>query len=274
MWVRSWQTPQHYSASVTPSPDPADDAPASSCYSGAVDYLQETNPAFRWLAALALGLAARHVGLLALGGAVACVVVDFPKRDGVSPRGPMAAAFGLVACFTGTMARRLASVGGRPMASYAHLDINGGLVGRLARAKRREAAVMRTRLVRILLALVVVAASDDVDGTCRRQADPHRCRATQAAQAVMTLEELDRVWQGKDFGQACGGITDKAGRDRAYFRNVYNLVLPGSPLQTMSFRYIQDQPDGQYTMYKVTGPGFTYELRNGKYVAVEGPPKR
>jgi hypothetical protein len=77
-----------------------------------VDYLQETNPAVRWVAALALGLASLILGVLALGGAVACMVADLPPKDGVPARAvmlPFAAAFGLVAGFLGAMARRLRS---------------------------------------------------------------------------------------------------------------------------------------------------------------------
>jgi hypothetical protein len=142
-----------------------------------VDYLQETNPAVRWVAALALAIVTLFFALMAFGGAIACAVVDFPPRDGASPRAIMllaAGVCGLLSCCTGLMTYRLLS--GQPSANGVTLMstwfisgfgvlffaalvwvavvndspsllVESGivalamiLVGRLARAKRRAAA--------------------------------------------------------------------------------------------------------------------------------------
>ena len=90
---------------------------------------------------------------------------------------------------------------------------------------------------------------------------------------VMTLTEVKRLWQGKKPpGQACGeGVNQLTGQTGGAYWDVYVLKLANSPeAQSMKFGYFQ----GEEAPYEFRGPGFHSFLQNGKYVAVEGPPKR
>lgn len=90
---------------------------------------------------------------------------------------------------------------------------------------------------------------------------------------VMTLEEVNRLWQGKALlGQACGEALDpKTGKGRGAYWNVYWLKPSAAPVvQTMKFGYFEGE-DGY--LFEVKGPGFRYAWKDGKYVAAEGPPK-
>ncbi len=146
------------------------------------------------------------------------------------------------------------------------------VVGGLALATEGTVAVMVRPTLACLAALAVLPAGLAA-GPPKAAAALSDADRLKLLKPVMSEEELKRVCHGKPFGQACGGIVDKAGRDWNYFRNIYYLDLPGSPKpQTMSFGYIGDGPARSYRLHEVAGPGFKYVPRDGKFVAVEGPP--
>lgn len=93
---------------------------------------------------------------------------------------------------------------------------------------------------------------------------------------MMTLEEVKRLWQGKQLhGQACGlGVNKLTGKTGGAYWDVYLLQLSNSPrTQSMKFGFFQKEGE-EGSLFEFQGPGFHYYLKDGKFVAVEGPPAK
>jgi hypothetical protein len=77
-------------------------------------------------------------------------------------------------------------------------------------------------------------------------------------------EIMRQIGDAEPYGQGCGGTTFE-GKPMGAFGNFYRIDLPGfTEKQDVSLSYIQGRERGNF-LYRFTGPGFVYELKNGQF---------